>query len=372
MSKCGRTNSFYYSFNLPSFLCHAADNGCYTGRSDGSINVQAVFDMGGVTGYVQFYQRAPGEPTEINVNLEGLDQFAGSYPWHAHQFPVRDALQKDFPCSLEEIGRHYDPLNVGGSPTYDADCNPGNQSACEVGDFGGKVGRIRNDMVQQFYLDNELDLYEQNSVIGRALVIHYPEPRNDRFICANIEPVGCRVKNLRAAFDNGEFQGDVVIRHTAGKDNAKIFVDVYSTDTAGNGTRSWNLFMGRAGADGSCDGLAGDVSLIILSYPNCSSCCYIIILVLDQTVFFETLCHIDMPHLYKASTLMCPHCIFKPCAYKKAFHNLATVELLASILLVYQHNNSITLLFNRFLVRQVALSSLAAQMKSIDCVELVT
>lgn len=253
-------------------LCHAADNGCYSGRSDGSINVQAVFDMGGVTGYVQFYQRAPGQPTELNVNLEGLDQFAGTYPWHAHDFPVREALQKDFPCSAEELGGHYDPFDAGSNPDYATICNTNNQSACEVGDFGRKVGRLRNDMTQQFYVDNELDLYGPNSVVGRALVIHYPEEPNDRFICANIEPVGCRNKNLRAAFDNGQIQGDVVIRHTAGKDSAKIYVDVYSVNNTEDGIRSLALYLGRA-EGGSCDNLDTDVSLIIHSLQVCSSCC---------------------------------------------------------------------------------------------------
>lgn len=226
------------------------------------MNVQAVFDMGGVSGYVQFYQPRRGAPTEINVNLQGLEQYTGSYPWHIHQYPVRTALLKDFPCGSSEVGDHYDPLNARDDPNYDENCNMSNPSACEVGGLTRKVGRIRSDTVQQTFVDNQLDLYGSNSVIGRSLALHYPEEPNNRFICANIEPHGCKVKNLRAAFDNGRIQGDVVVRHASGTESAKIFVDLFQLGTPNDGNTSWNLFFGNAGADGSCDNLRSEVSII--------------------------------------------------------------------------------------------------------------
>ncbi len=228
--------------------------------------MQAVFDQGGVRGYVQFYQPTRGAPTEINVNLEGLNQFSGTYPWHAHEYPVRDALLKDFPCSDLEVGGHYDPTNQFNNPEeYNVNCNVNNATSCEVGDFSGKLGRLRNDQQQQFFVDPLLNLYGPQSVIGRALVIHYPGSPNNRFICANIEPLGCRVKNLRAAFDNGVLQGEIVIRHVAGQDSAKIFVDLVQVvgDTTAVRDRTWSLHFGQPDSGNSCNGLRAAVKICI-------------------------------------------------------------------------------------------------------------
>ncbi len=221
-----------------------------------------MFDQGGVRGYVQFFQPYRGAPTEIISNLQGLDQFSGSFPWHAHEYPVRNALLKDFPCSNEEVGGHYDPFGAFNNPEeYNVNCNPNNATSCEVGDFSGKLGRLRNDQQQQFFSDPLLDLFSPQSIVGRSLVIHYPEAPNNRFICANIEPVGCRVKNLRAAFDNGILQGEVVIRHVAGQESAKIFVDLFQVDgnITPDRTKDWSLHFGQPTSGNTCDGVRNQV-----------------------------------------------------------------------------------------------------------------
>ena len=42
--------------------------------------------MGGVRGYVQFFQKSPTASVEIHVNLKELDQFTDEYPWHVHDY----------------------------------------------------------------------------------------------------------------------------------------------------------------------------------------------------------------------------------------------------------------------------------------------
>ena len=216
--------------------------------------------MGGVRGYVQFYQRSRGSPTEINVNLQGLDQFGRFYPWHAHDFPVRTSLLKDFPCSSAEVGGRYNPTGIVIDANYTTVCNPGNQEACRIGDFSNKLGYLRNDQQFQSFVDPTLDLYGPMTVIGRSLVIHYPGTLQDRFICANIEPVGCRVKNLRAEFNNNILQGEVIIRYATGQDTAKIYVDLYQVDE--NITprdKVWTLHFGRSGENNNCDNIRQEV-----------------------------------------------------------------------------------------------------------------
>ena len=221
-----------------------AVDGIYDGRLQG-INVQAVFDMGGVRGYIQFSQKAPGEPVEIHANLEGLDQFADSYPWHVHNFPVRTGLLRDYPCSNAEVDGHYDPLNAFTNDTqYAIDCNPNNPSACEVGDFSNKLGYLRNDLQWQTFVDSELDLYGPYSIIGRSLVIHRGSQPQNRWICANIEYLGARVDIIRASLvGDNQMQGDVIIHKVAGRDDATIYLDVWRNDSF-NGTLDWQLSRG--------------------------------------------------------------------------------------------------------------------------------
>lgn len=227
-------------------------DGIYDGRLQG-INVQAVFDMGGVRGYIQFSQKAPGEPVEIHANLEGLDQFADSYPWHAHDYPVRTSLLRDYPCSNAEVGGHYDPLNAIDNPNYNTDCNPNNASVCEVGDFSNKVGLLRNDQQWQTFVDPELDLYGPYSIIGRSLVIHRGIPPENRWICANIEYLGARVDIIRASIIGvNQTQGDVIIHKVAGRDDATIYLDIWMNHPV-SGPLEWQLRRGAV-EDQTCPG----------------------------------------------------------------------------------------------------------------------
>ena len=203
--------------------------------------------MGGVRGYVQFIQPTPSSPVQIHVNLQGLDQFSGSYPWNVHEYPVRNALLRDYPCSSVEVGERYDPRNAIGNVMYDTECNQ-NATACAIGDFSNKLGYLKNDQQWQLFEDPNLNLYGPESIIGRSLVIHR-EILDNRWICANIEYLGARVDILRASLVGRggtiTYQGDVIIHKVAGRDDATIYVDVQRNTTI-DVSVDWSLRLGRA------------------------------------------------------------------------------------------------------------------------------
>ena len=205
--------------------------------------------MGGVRGYVQFIQTTRSSPVQIHVNLQGLDQFSESYPWHVHDYPVRNALLRDHPCSPDEVGGHYDPRNAMDNPNYPIECNQNNATACEIGDFSNKLGYLRNDQQWQVFEDPNLNLYGPESIIGRSLVIHRGISPRNRWICANIEYLGAHVDILRASIAGKgaqiAYQGELIIHKVAGRDDATIYVDIRRniTDTT---TLDATLRLGEA------------------------------------------------------------------------------------------------------------------------------
>lgn len=220
--------------------------------------------MGGVRGYIQFDQPSPSQPVRIHVNLLGLDQFTESYPWHVHDYPVRNALLRSYPCSDSEVGGHYDPRNAAANPNYATDCFPGNATACEIGDFSNKVGYLRNDQQWQTFEDPNLSLYGSESIIGRSLVIHRGVPEENRWVCANIEYHGARVDILRASLVGRggpvTYQGDAIIHKVVGRDDATIHVDVWRSDDF-TGAIDWNLRLGRSVE--TCEDFPAVVSTLI-------------------------------------------------------------------------------------------------------------
>ena len=248
--------------NTVSIINHVIFVCVFTLVPDLSSSVRAVFDMGGVRGFVQFFQKNRHEPVEIHVNLEGLDQFTDSYPWHVHDFPVRYALLNDYPCSPDEVGGHYDPLDAISNPNYDTDCNM-DPTECEVGDFSGKLGLLANDQQWQTFVDPNLSLFGPLSIVGRSLVIHRGIPPENRWICANIEYYDSNVEILRAslipASTIAQYEGEVVIYKGKGRDDATIYVDVRTNDPNLE-DHEWNLRLGQS--EMNCPGFGATVCLI--------------------------------------------------------------------------------------------------------------
>ena len=225
----------------------------------------AHFDMRGVRGTIQFYQPEPSRPVEIHVQLTGLDKFTDRYPWHVHMYPVRFGLLRDFPCSDEEVGGHYDPTGASMAVNYTERC-ANDPDDCEVGDLSGKLGALTDQQWQSF-TDSRLSLFGPQSIVGRSIVIHRQDPSETRWVCANIEYNGVRLKTTRFPFMNGPLQGDVIFRRVIGRDDVKINVDLYRIDGGSMNSMNhiWNLRTGTPGAGGDCNPLGPVSTQIILN-----------------------------------------------------------------------------------------------------------
>ena len=233
----------------------AAVDGIYDGRFGGDgikVSAQAVFSQGGVAGSVVFSQLNPADPIRIHVSLMGLDQYTDGYRWSIQEFPVRSSLLRPFPCSEDEIGSVFDPLDVGTNDT----CNNTMENMCQMGDLTSKLGNLRPDMPWQVFEDPFLSLTGPESIIGRALVIDREDGPSGAFICANIERLGARQDILRAAFENDMIHGDVIVRYSAGRDDATVEADLYRVDDGTtNEVGTWSINFGIPGPNNSCDDL---------------------------------------------------------------------------------------------------------------------
>ena len=135
-------------------------------------------------------------------------------------------------------------------------------NACEVGDLAGRNGRLRNDQPWQTFEDPFLDLYGPYSPIGHSVLIHRGDSTGERFICANVEYNGVRVDTLRAAINNGPYQGEVILRRVEGMDDATIEVDIYRIDgmMVDNITHEWSLNIGQPDDVNGCGSISDSVS----------------------------------------------------------------------------------------------------------------
>ena len=248
--------------------------------------------MNGVNGTVQLYQAHRSAPVQFHINLNGLDQYpAERFPWHVHMYPVDFSLLDDFPCSLENIGDHYDPFGVAvglNTEVYDARCRA-NVIDCEIGDFSRKLGLLSTDKWQSF-TDPNLSLFGPLTPIGRSLLIH--RGTGERWICSNFELHGVKILSLKYNFVGGSFpvEGDVVIRRVEGRDESKILVDIYRKtqivdQPLSSFNHSWSLRKGTLGPN--CTGL-GNVSTLsdLVPHYKTASNDYMFIVVLFGLICF--------------------------------------------------------------------------------------
>ena len=223
------------------------------------ISVTAHFDMNGVRGTIQFYQQDDCSPVTIDVNLQGLDQYEGEmWGWHVHERPINWALLEQNPCSLENVGDHYDPLNVASNENYTQNCAD-DPEECEVGDLVGRHGTLKHDQSFYWFSDEQLNLYGPHSIIGRSLVIH--RTHGFRYTCANIEyDSHNNIQTYHASFpcnpkeQNPALQGEVIMRRSVGRQGVTLEARLYRVDNGPLGIdHVWSLW--RANKDtGTCDG----------------------------------------------------------------------------------------------------------------------
>ncbi|XP_068176652.1 uncharacterized protein cusr [Antennarius striatus] len=134
---------------------------------------------GMITGQIYFSQAVPQGPTTINVSLMNLNFSAGGY--HVHVLPIIPGSAD--PCSNANILGHYNPFNFNISESPEP--GVGTVDQYEIGDLSGKFGTLNGlDESLAVFMDPYLPLSGPYSVVGRSIVVHYPN--GSRLQCANI------------------------------------------------------------------------------------------------------------------------------------------------------------------------------------------
>ena len=202
--------------------------------------------MNGLKGTISISQNGLYDPATITARLSGFPRKNvpnQRFDWSIHEYPVRYSLLRDFPCSQEELGNVFDPLNQRSNPNYQADCT-NDTSNCAVGDMSGKVGYLLSNLSLQTFQYPGLQLRGTYSPIGRSIVIRYGVNNTVTLACANIERQGIKVITLKATFQQpSRLQGDVFFRYVDGRSEVTIYADLYRLDGGqpDHGSNIWTL-----------------------------------------------------------------------------------------------------------------------------------
>ena len=143
---------------------------------------RAAFMLQGVSGTIEFSQVSPSQPVKVCVDLSGLGGNAGGF--HVHQLPVPQRIDsEDNPCL--RTGGHFNPFNIDASLSPVA--GEGSYEEYEVGDLSGKYGSLAGQEERSdCYMDTNLNLFGDYSIVNRSVVIH-KNPGGNRWVCADIE-----------------------------------------------------------------------------------------------------------------------------------------------------------------------------------------
>ncbi|XP_067138740.1 uncharacterized protein [Centruroides vittatus] len=170
-----------------------------------------------ISGEISFTQESPIDPTLVTIDLDNLRQRA--YSFGIDDLPIIHRGKKSFSCpNIAKV--MYNPLKV--QPENIPEPGSGSMDQYAVGDLSGKYGSLQNRKKHflQVY-DTQLTLFGIHSVIGRALVVYYPD--GSPLSCANIELNGETVTAFSTFVH--PVQGQVILRQA--KDNPMSDTSVY-------------------------------------------------------------------------------------------------------------------------------------------------
>ncbi|XP_025833804.1 uncharacterized protein LOC108743229 [Agrilus planipennis] len=208
-----------------------------------------------VQGKLEFYQQTEFEITNVEVDIEGLEDTSG---YHVHITPVEENLE--FPCEATTLYGHWNPLNV--DPTSSPRTYQGTPDQYEMGDLSGKFGTLDNyTKYTQSYNDTMLPLFGPRSIIGRSIVIH-KKGDNRRWACSTIErgysPSEAREIRAIASFHHpdgyayGYFKMKQLIYNDGSKSDTVIEIKLRHPGVNDrNITRdhNWAIFVNPVGVD---------------------------------------------------------------------------------------------------------------------------
>ena len=122
------------------------------------IDHNSSFNSAKLSGFVSFHQCDAKTQTIVHIKLSGLP------PNSTHGIHVHE--EGDLSKGCESLCAHYNPYNTkhGSSVLYGTDRHVGDMCNNVVSDSKGNVDYT--------YIDDLIDLFEPNSIIGRSIVIH--------------------------------------------------------------------------------------------------------------------------------------------------------------------------------------------------------
>ena len=146
---------------------------------------------------------SPLNLTTVFVQLSYGSENSSLHRWYVHNNPIGS----DGNCI--DAGDDYNPRGITiGSSDYQY-CSSSNQTACEVGDLGGKSSLLdfNNGLLMLFYTDINLPVRNNRlneTILGRSVVIHAKMSNPARIACANLLEYSPRIASVM-------FQEDGVI-----------------------------------------------------------------------------------------------------------------------------------------------------------------
>lgn len=158
------------------------------------LKAVATFDLDGVQGTFKFSQKGLNSSTYCDYDLHGLKGNNKLYHVHIRPVPTFDADKVRYNstavaelCGDPATGGHLNPHHV----TVKLPPKSAPSDKYETGDLAGKHGPLQpvvaaghEDHYVGNFIDDNLPMSGENSIIGRSIVIH----KNDgkRWVCATI------------------------------------------------------------------------------------------------------------------------------------------------------------------------------------------
>lgn len=214
-----------------------------------SHNLQAVFSMGGIKGHVTFSQPQHGNPTDILVRLEGVNETLG---WSILELPMIYYGNAAMSCSADAIGALFDPMMALRSPDYNSSCDSTNSSrfqTCAIGDLSGMLGNLDVNTSQGNFTHQSLmiPISGPYSIMGRTLVLYSDGiPK----ACALITPLKS-ILTAVAAF-KAPVAGSVYLRQANDSSDTSIFANLFYVNNAqSQGQFTWQINHGLTPCESS-------------------------------------------------------------------------------------------------------------------------